>query len=199
MQVLLPVRADAPYGNRRYHPLLEAAAARGLVVALHAWGRPASAPTPTGFTQTYMEDYLSNQVIVQNHVLSLVSEGAFERFPDLRITLLECGFAWLPALMWRFDKDWKGLWLEVPWVKEAPSAYVRRHFRMSVAPAHLPTDAAETRELLTMVGADMLVYASDFPHRHGPTLDALRAIADETELDAIRSENARSFYTLAAA
>jgi uncharacterized protein len=199
VQVLLPVRADAPYGNRRYHRLFEAAASKELVVALHAWGRAASAPTPSGFTQTYLEDYLSNQVIVQSHVLSLVSEGVFDRFPNLRIALLECGFAWLPALMWRFDKDWKGLWLEVPWVKEEPSAYVRRHFRISTAPAHLPSDQTEARELLTMVGAEMLIYASDHPHRHGPTNEVLEAISDESELEGIRSRNAQSFYKLGAA
>ena len=33
-------------------------------------------PTPNGFTSTYIEDYLSNQLIVQTHVLSLVSEGS---------------------------------------------------------------------------------------------------------------------------
>ena len=72
------------------------------------------APTQNGFTLYYIEDYLSNQIVVQSHVLSLVSEGVFERFPDLRVSLLECGFAWLPPLLWRFDKDWKGVWREVP-------------------------------------------------------------------------------------
>jgi predicted TIM-barrel fold metal-dependent hydrolase len=31
-------------------------------------------------------------------VLSFVSEGVFERFPDLRVMVTECGFAWLPPL-----------------------------------------------------------------------------------------------------
>ena len=61
-------------------------------------------------------------------MLSLVSEGVFERFPDLRVVLIECGFAWLPLLLWRFDKDWKGVWREVPWLKHRPSEYVAEHF-----------------------------------------------------------------------
>jgi hypothetical protein len=79
-------------------------------VALHAWGRPGKATTPSGFTTTYLEDYLVNQPIAQAQLLSFVSEGVFERFLDLRVMVTECGFAWLPPLLWRFDKDWKGAW-----------------------------------------------------------------------------------------
>ena len=138
-------------------------------------GRHVSTPAPNGLASTYLEDYLSNQLVVQTQLLSLVSEGVFERFPTLRIALLECGFAWLPPLLWRFDKDWKGLWREVPWVKEKPSAYVRRHFRATTAPAHLPPSGDEVRELVEMVGADWLLYASDFPHDHGPSAELLFA------------------------
>lgn len=197
VQVLLPIRADAPYGSKRYHRLLAAASERGLAVGLHAWGRTVSAPTPNALTHTHMEDYLSNQLIVQTHVLSLISEGAFDRFPDLRVSLLECGFAWLPALLWRFDKDWKGLWLEVPWVKRKPSAYVRERLRATTAPAFLPPDAAHARELLDMLGPELLMYASDHPHDHGPSAAILDAVLDDAERDALLSGTATAFYALA--
>src|ERR671914_332874 len=126
VQVLLPVRGDTPYGNVRYHPLYEAAVRHDLAIGLHAWGRAGSAPGLSGFTATYMEDYLANSQIVQTQLVSLVSEGVFERFPELRVALIECGFTWLPSLLWRFDKDWKGVWREVPWMRSRPSEYVRR-------------------------------------------------------------------------
>ncbi len=143
VQVLLPIRTEAPYGNPRYHRIWAAAERHGLVVGLHAWGRVGNAPTASGFTPSYLEDYASNsQIVVQAHVTSLVSEGVFERFPALRVALLECGFAWLPFLLWRFDKDWKAVWREVPWVKRRPSEYVHRHLRLTTAPAQLPADPA---------------------------------------------------------
>jgi predicted TIM-barrel fold metal-dependent hydrolase len=196
VQVLLPVRADAPWGNKRFHRLFEVAAAHGLVIGLHAWGRPVSAPTPNGLTFTYLEDYVSNQLIAQSHVLSLVSEGVFERVPELRVSISECGFAWLPPLLWRFDKDWKGLWREVPWVKKEPSLYVRERIRATTAPAHLPPDPAQVAELVDMVGSDWLLYASDYPHDHGGSGDLLFAVLDADRAAAVRRGNAHAFYAL---
>ena len=57
VQVLLPIRTEAPYGNPRYHRIWAAAARHGLVVGLHAWGRVGNAPTASGFTHSYLEDY----------------------------------------------------------------------------------------------------------------------------------------------
>ena len=174
VQVLLPVRSDLPWGNPGNHPIFAAAREHSLQVGLHAWGRAGKAATPSGFTSTYLEDYLANQPIAQAQVLSFVSEGVFERFPDLRVVVIECGFAWLAPLLWRFDKDWKGVWREVAWLKRRPSEYVRDYFRLTTAPAHLPPDPAALEQLLEMMdGTGMLVYASDFPHDHGDGLAEL--------------------------
>jgi uncharacterized protein len=190
VQVLLPVRSDTPYGNVRYHPIYEAAERLGLAIGLHAWGRAGQAPGVGGFTATYLEDYMANSQIVQTQVVSLVSEGVFDRFPELRVSLMECGFTWLPSLLWRFDKDWKGVWREVPWVRERPSEYVRRHVRATTAPAQLPPDPAARQAMLDMVGTDMLMFASDYPHEHGGGL------REEEASEAILESNAASFYRL---
>ena len=164
-------------------------------MGLHAWGRAGRAPTPSGFTTTYLEDYLANQPIAQAQVLSFVSEGVFNRFPDLQVVLMECGFAWLPPLLWRFDKDWRGVWREVPWVKQPPSEYVGEHFRLTTAPAHLPEDPGALGQLLEMmdVGA-LLAYASDYPHEHGDGLPALLDQLDEEASRAVMAGNAAALY-----
>jgi predicted TIM-barrel fold metal-dependent hydrolase len=185
VQVLLPVRSDLPWGQKSNHPMFAAACEHSMHVGLHAWGRAGKAATPSGFTTTYLEDYVGNQPIAQAQVLSFVSEGVFERFPELRVVLSECGFAWTAPLLWRFDKDWKGVWREVPWVKRRPSEYVREHFRFTTAPAHLPADPVALDQLLEMMdGPGMLVFASDYPHEHGDGLPAL--------LDRLSEEQRRS-------
>jgi predicted TIM-barrel fold metal-dependent hydrolase len=198
VQVLLPVRSDLPWGHKNNHPIFAAARGAGLQIALHAWGRAGRAATPSGFTTTYLEDYLGNQTIAQAQVLSFVSEGVFERFPDLRVVVIECGFAWIAPLLWRFDKDWKGVWREVPWVKRRPSEYAHEHFRFTTAPAHLPADAVALGQLLEMMGGpEMLVYASDYPHEHGDGLPALlERISDEQRRGVLR-ETAAGLYGLA--
>jgi uncharacterized protein len=198
VQVLLPVRSDLPWGHKTNHATFAAARSAGLQVGLHAWGRAGKAPTPSGFTTTYLEDYLGNQPIAQAQVLSFVSEGVFERFPDLRVVVTECGFAWLAPLLWRFDKDWKGVWREVPWVKRRPSEYVHEHFRFTTAPAHLPSDPAALDQLLEMMDAPgMLMYASDHPHEHGDAIPALLDQLTDGERRRVLRGNADALYELA--
>jgi predicted TIM-barrel fold metal-dependent hydrolase len=198
VQVLLPIRTDAPWGNVRHRPLLRAAAERGLVVGLHAWGRIGNAPTSSGMTHTYLEDYLANsQIVVQAQVTSLVTEGVFAQLSDLRVTLLECGFSWLPTLLWRFDKDWKGVWREVPWLDAKPSETVRRHLRLTTAPAHLPRDPDQVRQALDLLDAGtMLLYASDHPHDHGTGGERLLATMSDAERERVLGGNAADWYAL---
>jgi predicted TIM-barrel fold metal-dependent hydrolase len=196
VQVLLPVRGDTPYGNVRYHPLHEAAERHDLAIGVHAWGRAGSAPGLSGFTATYMEDYVANSQIAQTQLVSLVSEGVFDRFPKLRVALIECGFTWLPSLLWRFDKDWKGVWREVPWVRERPSEYVRRHFRATTEPSQLPRAPDDRAALLDMVGLDMLMFASDHPHVHGGGGAAVLEAVDAEAGEAITRTTPSTFYGL---
>jgi hypothetical protein len=195
VQVLLPVRSDLPWGHKNNHAMFAAARTAGMQIGLHAWGRAGKAPTPSGFTTTYLEDYVGNQPIAQAQLLSFVSEGVFERFPDLRVVVTECGFAWLAPLLWRFDKDWKGVWREVPWVKRRPSEYAREHFRFTTAPVHLPGDAAVLDQLLEMLdGAGTLVYASDYPHEHGDGLPALLDRLSDEQRRGVMWETAAELY-----
>lgn len=196
VQVLLPVRGlEVRYGHKRYRSILAAAARHGLVVTLHAWGRNATAPTSSGFAHTYLEDYLSNSQIIQGHVVSLVAEGVFSELPELRVCLAECGFSWLPPLKWRFDKEWRSLWREVPWVKEPPETYLYRNFRATTQPAQLPDSDEEVAQLGEMMRfGDFLVYASDYPHDHGPGAERLLAALSDTEREAVMSGNAASFF-----
>ena len=162
------------------------------------------APTATGTASTYYEDYLYNsQIVAPNQVLSLVAEGVFDRYPDLRVCLAELGFAWLPSLLWRFDKDWKALWRETPWVRDKPSAYVRRHIRATTSPTLIPgrVPAAEVAQLAEMLDAGhLLLYSSDYPHDHGrDALETLLAALTAAEREAVLWRNAAGFFGIGVA
>lgn len=191
VQVLLPVRSAMPYGNRHFHPLFEAATRHGLVVAMHFGGAPGNPPTGAGWPSYYVEELVGMAQIFQTQLLSLVVEGAFDRFPGLRVACVEGGFTWVPSLLWRLDKEWKGLRRDVPWVRRAPSAYIR-HVRFTTQPLDAPPGAGALAGLLEDTDlAGLLLFATDYPHWHFDTLaEAVPGGLPMTRLDA----NAREFY-----
>lgn len=196
VQVILPVRAEAPYGNYRYDPIFEAAVRHDLVIGIHFGGAPGLPPTPAGWPSYYIEEYAGMAHIFQSQVISLIIEGAFERFPALRISLIEGGFTWLPSLMWRIDKEWKGLRHNTPWVKRRPSEYMRAHLRLTVQPVDAPPNPTHLAQILEQCGAeDLLLYASDYPHRH-ESLDTLWEVLSAEQMQKICTTNAKAFYRL---
>jgi predicted TIM-barrel fold metal-dependent hydrolase len=155
-------------GQRQYHPIYAAAERHGLPISIHPGGEGAGgtpAPTPSGYPTRYLEYHTGLSQNYMAHTISLVCEGVFERFPGLKIVLLEGGIAWLPHLMWRFDKNYKALRSSVPWLKKMPSQYIREHCFLSTQPIEEPEDPKDLLMLFDLVDAEnMLMFSSDYPH-----------------------------------
>lgn len=198
VQVLLPVRSAAPYGNRRYHGFFEAVERSGLAVALHFGGAPGNPPTSSGWPSYYLEDYAGMAQVFQTQVLSMVAEGLFARFPGLRVVGVESGFTWLPGLLWRLDKVWKGLRRDVPWLRRPPSEYVAEHMRFTIRPLDEPPEPHGLDEVIGDLGSDqLLLFATDYPHWHFDDLaQAVPAGLPERLRPAVLAGNARDFYHL---
>ena len=198
VQVLLPIRSEALYGNRRYHPIFEAAARHDLVVGLHFGGAPGNPPTASGWPTYYLEDYVGMAAVYQSQILNMVVEGLFDQVPTLRIACIESGFTWLPGLMWRIDKEWKGLRREIPWNHQLPSEYIRHHLRFTTQPLDAPPNQKQFLDVLDQLGSDdLLMFSTDYPHWHFDTpAEALPSGLPETLTRKIMSENARAFYRI---
>ncbi|NJN84463.1 MAG: amidohydrolase family protein [Caldilineaceae bacterium] len=136
--------------------------------------------------------------VFQSQVISLIVEGAFDRFPGLRVALIEGGFTWMPSLMWRIDKEWKGLRHNTPWVRRPPSDYMRDHIRLTTQPLDAPPNPDHLRQIVEqMESDDMLMLASDYPHFYAnDPRDALLAHLDAPLADKIAHANAATFYRL---
>ncbi|GCL71970.1 amidohydrolase family protein [Paenibacillus naphthalenovorans] len=196
VQVLLLVRSEMLYGKKHFWPIYEAAQQYGLPVGIHAGGMTGYPTMPVGWPSYYLEDYVSHAQAFQSQIVSLITEGVFQRFPALRVVLLESGFTWLPALMWRLDKNWKGLRREVPWVDRLPSEMIREHFRLTIQPldeAPVPEHLLQTMAQLR--SDDMLLFSTDYPHWHFDTKEeALPAKLPPGLAKKILTENARAVY-----
>ncbi|MGG5823665.1 amidohydrolase family protein [Falsiroseomonas sp. HW251] len=197
VQVLLPARTEMPLGRRHYWPIFEAAERHGLPVCIHAGGGAGNPTMPVGWAYYYVEDYAAHAQAAQTQLVSLVSEGVFSKFPRLRLVFAECGWTWLPSLAWRFDKNWKGLRREIPWVDRLPSAIIREHCRFTLQPVDAPDEPRHLLETFDMAGGeDLLLFSSDWPHWHDDAEDPLPAgLSPEAERKLLVT-NAEGIYRL---
>jgi predicted TIM-barrel fold metal-dependent hydrolase len=101
---------------------------------------------------------------MQNTLKRLVVRRVIDRFPKLKIALIEGGFAWAPALCWRMDKHWERLRQETPHVKRPPSEYVREHVWFTTQPIEEPDNPQHLAEVIEWIGWDRLMFSTDYPH-----------------------------------
>jgi predicted TIM-barrel fold metal-dependent hydrolase len=129
-------------------------------------------------------------------LLSLLTEGVFQKFPKLKVVLVESGFTWLPGFLWRADKTWRGVRREVPWMTESPSVLVRRHVRFTLQPANAPPDGAMWDQVLEHIGSDeLLLFSTDYPHWHYDGHNALPKGFPERLLPKLLVDNPLAIYS----
>jgi uncharacterized protein len=122
-------------------------------------------PVGSGVPSLYLEHHTLVPQGVMTHVVSMIVHGVFEKFPRLRVLLMEAGVAWIPAVLWRFDMDYRGLRREAPWLRRAPSEYFYEHVRVTTQPLEIAPSSRHMLELLQLISAeDILCFSSDYPH-----------------------------------
>ena len=163
-QVLIMSRTSHPLGNPKYWPIFEAAQEVGLPIGIHAFGYSGWAMTNGGWPSFYIEEVSEHATSCQSLVASMVLEGVFERFPKLKIVLIECGFGWLPSVAWRLDKHFPSLRHELPHVKRLPSEQIREHIWVSTQPVEEPPRPEQLLDCMDWIGWDKILFASDYPH-----------------------------------
>ncbi|MDA0841595.1 MAG: amidohydrolase family protein [Planctomycetota bacterium] len=198
VQVLMPSGARIPYGNRFFHPIYEAASECGLPVAIHPGSEGvgiSGPPTAAGYPGSYFEWHTSLVASYISHVSSLVIEGVFVKFPDLRFVLVEGGISWLPALLWRMDKNWKALRMTAPWLERPPSEYVTEHMLLTTQPIEEPPNSRHLHQILDMFDAEnMLMFSSDFPHWDGDAPDFTARWMPENIKEKVMGRTASELY-----
>lgn len=149
----LHAAADGVYlGNPRFFPLWEAVAARRLVAFVH----------PHGVSDPWFREYsLWNSVgqsVEETKVMSsLIYEGVFDRWPDVRIVMAHGG-GYLPHYYGRHDRNFTNRPETARNISAKPSDYLGRfYYDTCVYVPHV------LEELVDLVGADHLVLGSDWP------------------------------------
>jgi predicted TIM-barrel fold metal-dependent hydrolase len=95
------------------------------------------------------------------------------------------------------DRDWKTLRREVPWVKRPPSEYVREHIRVTTQPIDAPVGSSILADVISQLRSDdMLMYASDYPHKYGDNSPDIREFLSAPQTERLMWANAWSCYRL---
>jgi predicted TIM-barrel fold metal-dependent hydrolase len=97
--------------------------------------------------------------------LALVLGNLFGRFPGLKVLSVELGCAWVPYCMHVLDHSGGLLDRHIhafgETVRERPSEIFRRHFWVS------PFPEEDVAGLADLIGADRVLFGSDWPHAEG--------------------------------
>ena len=104
--------------------------------------------------------------------------GVLERFPTLRVAMLEAGCGFLPYYLERLDEHFEKRGDEMPITRSPSETFAEGRCVLSCEP--------EERSLAFVcdaVGPDKIVYASDYPHWDCEFPNSVRAISERSEID----------------
>ncbi|MGA7490114.1 MAG: amidohydrolase family protein, partial [Xanthobacteraceae bacterium] len=185
VQVLLLAMGEMLLGRRLYWPIYAAAEKHALAVGIHAGSTYHHAPMPSGWPAHRVEDYVAQSAAFESQLLSLLCEGVFQKFPALKVVLIESGITWLPTLIWRTNKTWRGVRPEVPWIDRPPAEIIREHVRLTLQPVDVPrADPQVLARVLAHAGCEhMLLFSTDYPHWQ---FDGEEVLPDGLSADAVR-------------
>jgi len=154
-------------GAPRFDPFWRRTAELGVPVMMHAsdsgydvyaaaWegGRDEFLPFQPNAFRLLVEDSRP----VHDTICALIAHGMLERNPGVRIGVIENGTAWIPRLFKNLEK----VYSKVPGeFSEHPIDTFRRHFWVH------PFHEDDVPSVVEAVGADHVLFGSDFPHPEG--------------------------------
>lgn len=159
IQPFLPL--DYPIDHPDLDPIWKAASDYNLTVVHHSFatGYP-------GYRDLWNNPFLgrlaSHPWGAQRAVAAFICSGIMERFPDIKLAVLESGFGWLPHWARRMDDQAEYMGYVSPSLKKRPSEYLTGgRFFCSIVLHEGPDMVRMVNELL---GDHILMFGSDYPH-----------------------------------
>lgn len=134
---------------------------------------------------------------VRQQFTTLFDYGVFDKFPQLKVLVLESGGGWIGYWLDRIDAVYGHTFIgeRVP-LREKPSDYFRRQCWISCDP-----DERTIPALAERFGVDRFLWASDFPHAdHTPEyvedLNVLAGMFSDHDRRKFLGDNARTLFGL---
>jgi predicted TIM-barrel fold metal-dependent hydrolase len=197
VQIGIPLQSRELYGKPQFWPLWEAAAQAGLPVAVHIETGEGTgfAPTPSGHTLTY-EQYLSFMALnYLYHLMNMITEGVFERFPTLKFVWADGAADFLTPFIWRMDTFGRPHLEQTPWAPRIPSDYLPGHVYFVQGRLDGPGDTEFAGEWFGFTGKeDMVMFGSSYPHWQNAEVAALPRALTAEQREKVCWRNAAELY-----
>jgi predicted TIM-barrel fold metal-dependent hydrolase len=156
-----------PIGHRDHDVLFAAAQDLGVPLGIHPTFEPPWA-LPGRFDRRFVrQDYFYLNVTapdgIRHAFTSLFQYATFDKFPALKLIVLEAGAGWIRYWLDRMDSVYESVIGRGLALKERPSFYFARNCWISSDP-----DERSLPAMLELCGEDQFFWASDFPHLDHP-------------------------------
>ncbi len=119
---------------------------------------------------------------------TLILDGLFDQFPDLRGGVIEEGASWVVSWMHQLDfaqRAFRRTEAPLQPLAMTPSDYVRRHLRFT------PFPGEPVGWMIEQAGAELFMFSTDYPHPEGGR-DPLAKF--EETMGAVSEDDKRRFY-----
>jgi predicted TIM-barrel fold metal-dependent hydrolase len=198
----------APLGDKEYWPIYQEAERLGCCLGIHG-----------GCHDNFGLDHIN--VFAGLHALghpfglmisftSMLFNGVFERFPNLKVGFLEGGVSWFLTCVERCERSYEGfrpydaesalIHLETG---EKVGAYIRKHIKAGRIFIGCEGDEPDLSHAVKVIGSEPFVFSSDFPHEvdYGTCRREIQELLENEELsetakEGISYKNAERFYNL---
>jgi predicted TIM-barrel fold metal-dependent hydrolase len=151
-----------PWHHPAYDPLWEEIQRLGVPITFHGGGQTNLTPD---FSLQVLDKLMlwhtfNQPLAIQFVTVCLCGGGVLERFPRLRVGLLEGNCSWAPWLLHRLDEhyEWVGA-VDAPELTMKPSGYFRRQCFLGIE-----AEEETAQPYLDTFGDDNLVFSTDYPH-----------------------------------
>src|SRR5579863_2451883 len=156
-----------PHGDPRHDAVFAAAQDLDVPLAVHPTFEPLAFNVHHRFDKLGWAVWYFNLFAgqgVQQAFATFFQLGVFERFPRLRVAVLESQAGWIGFYLDRADATFTGTPLGATVrLKEKPSFYFKRQCFISADP-----DERTIAAVMPLVGEDKFFWASDYPHPDHP-------------------------------
>jgi uncharacterized protein len=109
-------------------------------------------------------DYIAIQYPVMQTLGTMIIDGILDRFPRLKVGVIEQGASWLPGLMRTLDSAAEAFAKNEERLRDLelrPSEYIRRQVRVT------PYPHEDAGWIVEQAGQEICMFSSDYPHVEG--------------------------------